>query len=105
MEVTYDRRGDIMYIRLTDKPVGKSKIVTPNLNIDLDEDGGLIGLEIITVQGAGIDPMNIRIAHTPEDAVAQRPDQEEIRKRRQERTERASRKRAEQEKQEHPERA
>jgi uncharacterized protein YuzE len=104
MQIKYDRLSDALYISLTDQPIYESKIVTPNLNIDLDEHGGLVGLEIIVVQDAGIDPMNVNIVHVPENAVVQRPDQEEIRRRWLERMEMRQRRRAEQEKQEHVER-
>jgi uncharacterized protein YuzE len=77
MNVKYDKKADAMYIQLTEAPFFKSQRVTPNLNIDLDEEGGVIGIEIVTVKGEGIDPT---VYAAPSEAVILDSD-EEIEKR------------------------
>jgi uncharacterized protein YuzE len=47
MKIEYDREVDALYIRIQEKKVSKTKEVAEGVNIDLDESGKLIGLEII----------------------------------------------------------
>lgn len=79
MEIRYDHASDAMYIKLVDKPVFKSKRVTPNLNIDLDEQDEVIGIEVVSVRAAGIDPLEMAIIHVTTAEHVERPDQDAIR--------------------------
>ncbi len=47
MKVEYDRYAKALYIRLQEKERGRTIEVNENLNIDLDEKGNLIGIEIL----------------------------------------------------------
>ncbi len=47
MRVTYDPEVDAAYIYLKREPVLKTEVVTDAVNIDLDADGNLIGIEIL----------------------------------------------------------
>jgi uncharacterized protein YuzE len=78
MEIRYDHVSDAMYIKLIDRPVFKSKRVTLNLNIDLDEQDAVIGIEVISVRTAGIDPLTMAIVHVTTAENVDRPDQEAI---------------------------
>jgi uncharacterized protein YuzE len=47
MKIEYDREVDALYIRLQEKEVARTVEVEEGLNLDLDEDGALIGLEVL----------------------------------------------------------
>jgi len=47
MKIEYDGEIDALYIRLQEKCVAKTIEIEEGLNIDLDENGRLIGLEIL----------------------------------------------------------
>ncbi|MBM4166764.1 MAG: DUF2283 domain-containing protein [Ignavibacteria bacterium] len=47
MKIEYDKEVDALYIRLQEKHVFKTKETEEGLNIDFDEKGKLIGLEIL----------------------------------------------------------
>ena len=47
MKIEYDREIDAVYIYLQQKEVTKTLEITEGVNIDLDEKGKLIGIEII----------------------------------------------------------
>ena len=47
MKIEYDSVAKALYIRLLDRDRGRTIEVNENLNIDLDEKGNLIGIEIL----------------------------------------------------------
>ena len=47
MRIEYDRKVDALYIRLQEKYVAKTVEIEDGLNLDLDEKGKLIGLEVL----------------------------------------------------------
>lgn len=47
MRIEYDKEVDALYIRIQEKKVFETKEISDGVNIDLDETGKLIGLEII----------------------------------------------------------
>ncbi len=47
MKIEYDREVDAVYIYLQQKEVAKTVELTPGVNVDLDEDGKLIGIEVL----------------------------------------------------------
>jgi uncharacterized protein YuzE len=47
MKIEYDKEVDALYIRLQEKKVALTKEIEDGLNIDLDENGKLIGIEIL----------------------------------------------------------
>lgn len=47
MELTYDRRHNIAYIRFQDKMVGVSTTVGEDYNVDLAPDGSVYGIELM----------------------------------------------------------
>jgi len=52
MKITYDPKGDSMYIYLTEKPVDKTVEVSTRLFVDLDKEENLRGLEVLFVSKA-----------------------------------------------------
>ncbi len=47
MKIEYDKEVDALYIRLQEKYVGRTVELEEGLNLDLDENGKLIGLEVL----------------------------------------------------------
>jgi uncharacterized protein YuzE len=47
MRIEYDREVDALYVRLQEKYVDRTVEIEEGLNIDLDENGKLIGLEVL----------------------------------------------------------
>ncbi len=47
MRIEYDREVDALYVRLQEKYVARTIEIEEGLNLDLDEDGKLIGLEVL----------------------------------------------------------
>lgn len=47
MKIEYDKEVDALYVRLQEKYVDRTVEIEDGLNIDLDEDGKLIGIEIL----------------------------------------------------------
>ncbi len=47
MRIEYDREVDALYVRLQEKYVDRTLEIEEGLNIDLDENGKLIGLEVL----------------------------------------------------------
>ena len=49
MKIEYDKEVDALYIRIQTKKVSKTKEIEEGINIDFDNNGKIIGLEIIGV--------------------------------------------------------
>lgn len=79
MQMTYDHTSDAMYIQLTENMVVRSKQITPNFALDLDEDGQVVGIEVLNVRKSGIDPLALAVIHATPDTSVERPDAEAIR--------------------------
>ena len=47
MKIEYDREVDALYVRLQEKYVARTVEIEKGLNLDLDDSGKLIGLEIL----------------------------------------------------------
>ncbi|HKZ57832.1 MAG TPA: DUF2283 domain-containing protein [Thermodesulfovibrionales bacterium] len=49
MKIEYDKEVDALYIRIQEKKVSHTKEIEEGINLDIDEDGKVVGLEIIVV--------------------------------------------------------
>ncbi len=47
MKIEYDKEVDALYIRIQEKKVFKTKEIEEGVNLDIDENGRIIGLEIL----------------------------------------------------------
>ncbi len=47
MKIEYDREADALYVRLQEKYVARTREVEEGINVDLDDNGKLIGIEIL----------------------------------------------------------
>jgi uncharacterized protein YuzE len=49
MRLKYDLNVGALYVRLTDQPVARTREVDDNTFIDLDGDGHVIGIEVVSI--------------------------------------------------------
>lgn len=47
MKIEYDQEVDALYIRVQEKHVARTQEITEGVNIDFDDEGKVIGLEIL----------------------------------------------------------
>jgi len=47
VKIEYDKEVDALYVRLQEKYVARTVEIEEGLNLDLDENGKLIGLEVL----------------------------------------------------------
>ena len=47
MKIEYDKEVDALYIRIQEKEVSKTIEIQEGVNIDIDENGKIVGLEIL----------------------------------------------------------
>lgn len=47
MKIEYDKEIDAVYIRIQEKKVAHTKEIEEGINLDIDNEGKIIGLEII----------------------------------------------------------
>lgn len=69
MRAEYDRRADALYIYLAEGAVESTEEISPDLIVDLDADGQLRGIELLTPRNVDITPL---LERYPLDAVALR---------------------------------
>jgi uncharacterized protein YuzE len=48
MKIEYDKEVDVLYIRIQEKEVARTQEVSDGVNIDFDDAGRLIGLEVLS---------------------------------------------------------
>jgi uncharacterized protein YuzE len=49
MELKYDLNVGALYIRLADQAVARTREIDDNTVVDIDADGGVIGIEVISI--------------------------------------------------------
>lgn len=49
MRVRFDQQEDALYVRLDESPIADSEEVRPGVILDLDEQGEVVGIEILRV--------------------------------------------------------
>ena len=47
MKIEYDKEIDALYIRIQEKKVGRTQEISDGVNLDFDDEGRLIGLEVL----------------------------------------------------------
>ncbi len=57
MKNEYNNEVDALYIRIQDKEVFRTQEIEEDVNVDLDEKGAMIGLEIIVAVIASLSPL------------------------------------------------
>ena len=54
-ELEYDKEADAAYIRLRDGTFARNERVSNSVVLDLDENGELLGIEILNVRNGGVE--------------------------------------------------
>jgi len=49
VELKYDLNVGALYIRLTDQAVARTREIDDNTVVDIDADGGIVGIEVISI--------------------------------------------------------
>jgi excisionase family DNA binding protein len=49
MRVTFDRTADASYIKLSDKKIDHTSAVSDYCNVDVDEEGKVVGIELLFI--------------------------------------------------------
>jgi excisionase family DNA binding protein len=49
MNITFDRRADTGYIKLSSKKIAKTVSVSEYCGVDIDEDGAVVGIELLFI--------------------------------------------------------
>ena len=66
MRMRTDEAADALYIRLEESAIVESEEVSPGVILDFDEDGRVVGIEILNVRqrlpGADLRPVEVEVA-------------------------------------------
>ncbi|MBI4286265.1 MAG: DUF2283 domain-containing protein [Chloroflexi bacterium] len=67
MKIEYDKEADALYIILRDVPASDSRDLEEGVTVDLDDEGHIVGLEILDAsERLGLEALtNISIANMP----------------------------------------
>ena len=60
---TYDADADVLYVLLTDEAdaaIDRTEEIGPNLHVDIDAEGGVVGVEALYPRSQGIDAGPVR---------------------------------------------
>lgn len=71
MRLKYDLNVGALYVRLTDQPVACTREVDDNTLIDLDVNGGVIGIEVVSISHPWALEKILRDYRVPADEEAQ----------------------------------
>ncbi|MEW6201475.1 MAG: DUF2283 domain-containing protein [bacterium] len=64
MKITYDMETDILRILLSNKPIEESDEEKPGIILDYDEDGNIVGLEVLDASKRVENPKAVEYAVT-----------------------------------------
>ena len=71
MRLTYDPEADALYLKLGTSRIAETEEVAPNVMLDLDETGNVVGVEVLGVSlREGADPLRLDFAVLAEDRAA-----------------------------------
>ncbi|MEW6276890.1 MAG: DUF2283 domain-containing protein [Bacillota bacterium] len=65
MKITYDLEGDVLYILLREAKPDDSFDINPGITAELDENGELIGIEIVAARERGISLNDLHLENLP----------------------------------------
>ena len=49
MKISFDRKADACYIKLSSKKISKTISVSDYCNVDVDSEGGIVGIELLFI--------------------------------------------------------
>jgi len=62
MKVEYDRKADIIYIKLKDAQITDTRMLSEDVYVDMDKDENFVGIEIWKASKNVIQPLSADIA-------------------------------------------
>ncbi|MCL5877757.1 MAG: DUF2283 domain-containing protein [Candidatus Bathyarchaeota archaeon] len=62
MKVKYDRKADILYIKLKDAKITDTRMLGEDIYVDVDKDQSFVGIEIWSASTNAIQPLSKDIA-------------------------------------------
>jgi uncharacterized protein YuzE len=71
MRLAYDLNIGALYVRLADRPVARTRELDHNTFIDLDSDGDVIGIEVVSIRHPWALGDILRDYRVPSDEAAQ----------------------------------
>lgn len=63
---TYDADADVLYVLLveeTETAIDRTDEISPNVHVDLDAAGSVVGVEFLYPRAQGIDPELVRVRY------------------------------------------
>jgi uncharacterized protein YuzE len=69
MKVTYDTEVDVLRIRFTDAPIAESDELREGVIVDFDEDGNIVGLELLDARDKVADTQRLEFSITQQPAA------------------------------------
>jgi uncharacterized protein YuzE len=60
MRVRVDRSADAVYVNLTDRPIKDSAEVADGIIVDYDDEGRIVGIEVLDASRRTEDPMALK---------------------------------------------
>jgi uncharacterized protein YuzE len=69
MKVTYDTEVDVLRIRFTDAPIVESDELREGVIVDFDEDGNIVGLELLDARDKVADTQRLEFSITQQPAA------------------------------------
>lgn len=66
MIYTYDADADVLYVLLVEEgaaAIDRTEELGPNLHVDLNADGGLVGVEFLYPRSQGIDAVPVKLRY------------------------------------------
>jgi len=62
MKIEYDRKADILYIKLKDAKISDTRMLGEDIYVDMDKDQNFVGIEIWSASKNAIQPLSKDIA-------------------------------------------
>jgi len=72
MEISYDASVDAMYIKLSEKTIQSTHTLNKDVNVDVDENGNVVGIELLYASTYTDDVLAILYRYTPRDSIPAR---------------------------------
>jgi uncharacterized protein YuzE len=63
MKAEYDRKADILYIKLKDAKITDTRMLGEDIYVDVDNEQNFVGIEIWSASKNAIQPLSRDIAH------------------------------------------
>jgi uncharacterized protein YuzE len=65
MRITYDARARAAFVYVSDAPIRETREITETVLIDLDDDGNVVGIELLDVDAPTVEDITTRCICDP----------------------------------------